>query len=469
MHKITNIKILSLLIPILALFSSCKNEFKGYEYVAYFGGEVVNPNNRYVLFCKENEVLDTLKLDKNNRFFVQFDSLTPGLYSFRHEPEYQYVYFDKNDSIMVRVNSKDFDGSVVFCGRGDQKNNFLMEMYLKNEKDRNKMFEFFDDNFEDFSKEIDSSYAKSTAFYNRKKTDIKWNDNFDVFAKATLDFNYYSKKELYPLVHKIRTGEDMIEKLPSNYYDYRKNINFNNAALSNFAPYVMYLSHMLNNMGTINYHNHFTENDLALKTNINKMTIADTLIKNEKVKNNILNNIAFTYLLEDQNMANNNTFLETYNKLSTDKSKKNEITTICNAIKSLEIGDSLPEVSLNDRSGNKISSTSLYKSNTVFFFWTTNAKAHFESVHKKVMALKKKFPRYNFVAININDSAEDWKKVLATYNFEGITELHCSDFENIKNKWAINKIHRTIILDNKGMIKNAFANIFDSQFEDNLK
>lgn len=469
MHKFKNIRVLGLLIPMIVLFSSCKNEFKGCEYVAYFGGEIVNPNNPYVLFCKDNEVIDTLKLDKNNRFFIQFDSLAPGLYSFKHEPEYQYVYFDKNDSIMVRVNSKDFDGSVVFCGRGDQKNNFLMEMYLKNEKDRNKMFEFFDENFEDFSKEIDSTYSKTTAFYNTKKEEIKWNDDFDVFAKASLNFNYYSKKELYPLIHKIRTGEDMIEKLPANYYDYRKNIDFNNAELSNYAPYVMYLSHMLNNMGTINYHNHFTETDLALKTNINKMTIADTLIKNEKVKNNILNNIAFTYLLEDQNMANNNKFLETYQKISTDKSKKNEITTICNAIQMLKVGSSLPEVALNDLNGNEVSSTSVTKPNTVFFFWTGKAKSHFEAVHVKVLAIKKKFPQYNFVAVNINDSKEDWKKTLENYKFNGVTELHCSDFENIKNKWAINKIHRTIIIDSKGLIKNAFTNIFDSTFEDNLK
>lgn len=469
MHRIHNIKVLGFLIPIFVLFSSCKNEFKGCEYVAYFGGEIVNPNNPYVLFCKDNEVIDTLKLDKNNRFFVQFDSLAPGLYSFKHEPEYQYVYFDKNDSIMVRVNSKDFDESVNYCGRGYEKNNFLMEMYLKNEKDKYKMFEFFDDNFEDFSKSIDSTYAKETAFYNTRKAEIKWNNDFDLFAKASLDFNYYSKKELYPIVHKIRTGKDMIETLPGNYYDYRKTIDFNNAALSNYAPYVMYLSHMLNNMATINYHNHFTETDLALKTNINKMTIADTLIKNETVKNNILNNIAFTYLLEDQNMANNNKFLETYQKISTDKSKKNEITTICNAIQMLKVGDALPEVSLIDAYGNKVSSNSAVKEHTVFFFWTVNAKSHFEAVHKKVIALKTKFPKYNFVAVNINDSKEDWNKTLNKYKFDGITELHCSDFENIKNKWAINKIHRTIILGEKGKIKNAFANIFDSKFEDNLK
>jgi hypothetical protein len=469
MHKFSNIKVLSFLIPIIVLFSSCKNEFKGCEYVAYFGGEIVNPNNPYVLFCKDNEVIDTIKLDKNNRFFIQFDSLAPGLYSFKHEPEYQYVYFDKNDSIMVRVNSKDFDESVAFCGRGDEKNNFLMEMFLKNEKDKYKMFEFFDDNFEDFSKQIDSTYSKETAFYNAKKAEIKWSDNFDVFAKASLDFNYYSKKELYPLVHKIRTGEDMIEKLPANYYNYRKTINFNNEELSNYAPYVMYLSHMLNNMGTINYHNHFTETDLALKTNINKMTIADTLIKNKTVKNNILNNIAFTYLLEDQNMANNNKFLETYKKLSTDKSKKNEITTICNAIQMLKVGDVLPEVSLNDASGNKLSSNDITQPHTVYFFWTVNAKSHFEAVHKKVMELRKKYPQYKFVGVNINDSKENWLHTLDKYKFDGITELHCGDFENIKNKWAINKIHRTIIVGEKGLIKNAFANIFDSTFEDNLK
>ena len=57
---------------LVLLLSSCKNEFKGSDYVAYFGGEIVNPNASYVLFCKDNEVMDTLKLDKNNRFFIKF-------------------------------------------------------------------------------------------------------------------------------------------------------------------------------------------------------------------------------------------------------------------------------------------------------------------------------------------------------------------------------------------------------------
>ena len=97
MLSLKNIKFISFIIPIVTLFCSCNNEFKGSDYVAYFGGEIVNPKNTYVLFCKDNEVIDTLKLDKNNRFFILFDSLAPGMYTFKHEREYQYVYFDKNN------------------------------------------------------------------------------------------------------------------------------------------------------------------------------------------------------------------------------------------------------------------------------------------------------------------------------------------------------------------------------------
>jgi peroxiredoxin len=161
--------------------------------------------------------------------------------------------------------------------------------------------------------------------------------------------------------------------------------------------------------------------------------------------------------------------LTSYKKLSTDKSKKNEIITLGNAIQMLKVGGTLPEVPFIDTNGNPVSLSTVAKPNTVFFFWTEKAKSHLEAVHLKVIKLKSEFPQYNFVAVNINDSEEHWKKTLEKYKFNGVTELHCSDFETLKNKWAINKIHRTIILDDKEVIKNAFANIFDSQFEENLK
>lgn len=450
-------------------FSSCSEKYGKKDFTAYFGGEVQNPQNPYVLLYKDTKVIDTLKLNENNRFFKKFDSLAPGLYSFVHEPEYQYVYFEKNDSILVSINAQDFDESIVFTGRGEQKNNFLMEMYLRNQRDWDNLFNLMDASLPQFEKSIDEIHNNNIKYYNDKKEYLKWSDNFDVFAKAALDMPYYSKKEVYPIVHQIRTGNDVVEQLPKDYYSYRKNIDYNNVLLSAYSPFVKYLSYMLNNMAVINYHNHFTDADLSLKTNINKMNIADTLIDNEKVKNTILNNIAFTYLLEDQNMAKNQKFMEVYHRYSTDRSQKNEITKIGSAIQLLKTNQILPEVKLRSVDGKIISSNTFPKGKTVIFFWTDEAQNHMMQAHKKVIDLKKKYPAYNFIGVNLDKNPEKWAKIIEKNKFQDVTELQCVNFDDLKYKWAITKIHRTIILDQNGNIKNAFTNLFNNDIEEYLK
>ena len=464
-------KTLLSILTLLSLFSlcSCSEKYDAQDYTAYFGGEVQNPQNPYVLLYKDTKVIDTLRLDKDNRFFAKFDSLAPGLYSFVHEPEYQYVYFEKNDSILVSINSQDFDESIVFSGRGEQKNNFLMEMFLRNQRDWDNLFNLMDASLPQFEKSIEEIHNNNIKYYNDKKEYLKWSDNFDVFAKAALDMPYYSKKEVYPIVHQIRTGNDVVEQLPKDYYSYRKNIDYNNVLLSAYSPFVKYLSYMLNNMAVINYHNHFTDADLSLKTNINKMNIADTLIDNEKVKNTILNNIAFTYLLEDQNMAKNQKFMEVYHRYSTDRSQKNEITKIGSAIQLLKTNQSLPEVKFRTPDGSIISSNTFPKGKTVIFFWTDEAQNHMIQAHKKVIDLKKKYPGYNFIGVNLDKNVEKWTALLDKYKFQDVTEVQCVNFNDLKYKWAITKIHRTIILDEKGNIKNAFTNLFNNDIEGFLK
>jgi hypothetical protein len=194
----------------------------GENHVAYFGGEIENPKNNFVVFLKNDKVVDTFYLDENNRFFHKFDSLTPGLYSFKHDPEYQYVFFDKNDSLMIRLNSNDFDNTLMFCGRGDEKNNFMMELYLKDLKLKNELFNVYEKPEKIFSKYIDSSNQNIKNLYNKRKSFINWSEEFDEVAKANILLNYAYKKEVFPIVHEFKTGENIKTKLPKSYYNYRK-------------------------------------------------------------------------------------------------------------------------------------------------------------------------------------------------------------------------------------------------------
>ncbi len=385
------------------------------------------------------------------------------MYTFKHEPEYQQIYFEKNDSLMVRLNTNEFDNSLTFCGRGDEKNNFLMELFLKNEAEKNASFDLYDKDFKTFSKDIEKKYNTSKAFYLRRQTELGWSEDFDLYAKAMLEMPYFTKKEMYPFVHERRTNKKSCNDIPKDYYNFRKKIDFNNEKLTTFSPFVRYLTSMLNNVTC-------KDNDeKSLENNIKKLQVADSLFTNVKIKNSVLNNITFMYLLEDQNMISNKSFLDKYFKLSTDMEKQKEIKKIQESIQYLLPNKLLPTINLVDKNEKPVTIKNLFPKKTVLFFWSSEAKSHLELVHLRITELKIKYPNWNFVAINIDTSDKQWRNTLSKYNFKNTTELHATNFQDIKNKWVITKIHRAMLINPGGKIKNGFVSLFDANFENYLK
>ena len=59
------------------------------------------------------------------------EDITPGIYTLQHNPENQVVYLEPGDSIMVWVNTYDFDRSLNFSGRGSKESSFLLNLFLR--------------------------------------------------------------------------------------------------------------------------------------------------------------------------------------------------------------------------------------------------------------------------------------------------------------------------------------------------
>lgn len=453
-------------ILLITTLISCKDGFMGENHVAYFGGEIENPKNNFVVFMKNDKVVDTFYLDKNNRFFHKFDSLTPGLYSFKHDPEYQYVFFDKNDSLMIRLNSNDFDTTLMFCGRGDEKNNFMMELFLKDMNLKNNLFDIYEKPEKIFSKYIDSSNQNIKKLYNKRKSFIKWSKEFDEVAKANIVLNYAYKKEVFPIVHEFKTGENIKTKLPKSYYNYRKNIDVNKSNLLYYSPFINYMSSMLNNIVLTESKGNL--NDMSLENNIKKLEIVDTLIKNKHVKNLVVNNIANMYLLSDQCSINNGKFFTLYSKMVSDEKMKAKVMKTANNIKKLRNNNVLPEINLLDTNNKTVQINELFTKKTIIYFWTKQSDSHSFYSHKKVDELKAKYSDIEFIAININNTQEDWLKEIKSKKYNNSIELRATDFDELQNKWVINRVYRTLIINKNGTINNAFVSLFDANFESYL-
>jgi thiol-disulfide isomerase/thioredoxin len=444
------------------VLNSC-NEFSNSDHTAYFGGEIINPKTKWVLLYKDNELIDSIPLDEHNRFFAKYDSLPSGLYAFHHEPEFQYVYFDKNDSLMLRLNTHDFDGSLVFCGRGEEKNNFLIEMYLLNKIDKDRMYPSFDLNPENFLKVADSSYNEMLAFYKTKKEKLKWSEDFDLYAKAATDFHYYTKREFYPIAHQRRNPLDSLFNIPDGYYDFRKGIASDNEKLAHFMLYVRYFTARIDNLVFEETAN-LSEDSVFLA----KLEFLDSMIESSFLKSKIASNIVYFYLAEAKELSENDKVLKKYAEISTDIASKERINKLATSVRNMASGKKLPEIILTDDKA-KISSNELFKSKTVLFFWSKKSEPHCFSVHKKVNELAQKYTNIQFVGINVDEDFPDRKEFLSKNKLliPEVKQYQVNSTE-LREKWATTRFSQALIINQDGTIDNAFANIFDVGFDKNL-
>ena len=119
---------------LLGIICSCSAEKQPTNRI-FFGGQIVNPSSRIVTLYQGNKSVETFQLDAALRFQKKYDSLSSGIFKLEHLPEYQSLLLEEGDSLWVRINAAAFDESIVYSGSGAAKNNFLMELFLKQEKE----------------------------------------------------------------------------------------------------------------------------------------------------------------------------------------------------------------------------------------------------------------------------------------------------------------------------------------------
>jgi len=114
------------------LFLSCNTEKS-----TYFSGKIIKPTNNEITLLKDDLVIKSLPINNDGTFISSIDIKEDGLYNFIHLPEFQYLIINKGDSLSLRLNSLDFDESLVFSGTGSEKNNFLIDVFLDHELEEN--------------------------------------------------------------------------------------------------------------------------------------------------------------------------------------------------------------------------------------------------------------------------------------------------------------------------------------------
>ncbi len=456
---------------ILIITLSCSNSKK--SSFSYFTGEIVNPKDEYVVLLKDDIIIDSAKIDTNNYFLFELEKLNEGLYNFKHHGEYQYVFIEKGDSINVRLNTLDFDESLVFSGKGSEKNNFLIDIFLVNEDEKGLVNNYYALEVDEFRKKVDSLKSMKMDQYDNLLKNHRLSRSAKKITKAVINYSHYATLEIYPYMHKNKHRLHYIKKLPDDFYNYRDPKDYNDASLSYFRPYLNYMVMHFNNLSYIDCLTDCSKKNKKIERSfhyhIHKLHLIDSLTKEPNLRDNLFRNAAYDYLLDDHNPHNNQKFIAEFNYLSKNNKHGEEINTLYNGIQDLQTGKLMPQIELVKQDGSKMVIDSLHQDKkTVYYFWSINQRNHMKNINKRVDELKILYPQYNFVGINVNDDQNKWVNNLTANKLNPDTQYRCANFKKMSEKFVLSSLNKMIITNENGTIINAFANAYDHDLEEQL-
>ena len=447
-----------LFLGLLFLTYSCK-KFEKEDKTTFFGGKIKNPKEAYVYFSKDKKIIDSAKINQDNRFSFTLDSIKTGLYTFKHGIEFQYLYLEPQDSLLIYLNTWDFDESLIFSGKGSAKNNFLISLFIQQEEIEKEFKYFYNLNEKEFSQKVEDGRNKLLAQYNDLiNTEHEEHSKFfDNLTKAIINYPLYSKKEYYPLRHTDANNKHDYPDVSDDFYSYRKSLDYNDESIFILRAYTYYLESLLYNLAYNKQKNNPAKDNFSL----NYMKSVNDILVNKDLKNKYLA-MGFwgsfkDHITEKQQEESQKYFFEN----CTDKTYKSEAKQAVNQCKQLKNGDNFPELIVFDSNSNKINIHEIInEKGTVVYFWPKHPSGT-EKILKKLSIYKENYPEILFVGIERNKTNNEWKEFLVSNKLSDHSQFRIDN--NCKMySWFDGDMSRAIVVDNKNIVKKSFLFFNDS-------
>tara|TARA_B100001758_G_scaffold134762_1_gene115978 strand:+ start:1729 stop:3042 length:1314 start_codon:yes stop_codon:yes gene_type:complete len=423
-----------LIVLFIFLFISCENDNK----TIFFGGKILNKSADKIILNKDDDIINESSIDENGFFQMKLDSINSGLYNFFLQPEFQYIILEKNDSIYIRLNSLDFDESLVFMGNGASKNNFLMDVFLNFEKNEEMLNTSFNESFENYIKELDSVLSVQENKFIEFKSKVKISEFAEKMINNAILYPYMEKLQSFILRRNI--NEELWDNIRNDF-----KINFNDNDLTFFKPYIDFIY-----LYTFNITRIKNKEIDKIDFQIERLNTINELISNNEIKSKLFRFLAFEVLLKNKSIYEKSKFIDEFLKISDFKNINNEVDELYKNQKKLTPGNDFPLVYFANQNGSILDITMEEKSKKVLFFWSYDQNSHLNAIHEKILKLKNIYFNYKFYSININDSQSKWLDNIISND---VINIRSVNFDEMSKKLIIDNLNKIFFLNEKSKIQ----------------
>ena len=415
----------------------------------YFGGKIINPKSNCIILFENEIPLDTFYLDKNNTFLGEIPSLHEGLFNFKHGNEQQYIYLQPKDSLLIRLNTWNFDETLVFSGKGAERNNLLIDSFLESERERRIFFQYYDLSPTEFSAKVSQVEKVKLDRYNDYiNNHPEESDKFNDILKTALTFPLYSKVENYPLAHSAKINHDEHSVINKDFYKHREYISLDNDSLMFFYAYRDYvLSNLYNKVNSLGY----DLNSDEFTVNLLKEISAE--LNDENSRNSMLRKIFIRHFYWKSSRKINENIVNTYFDLTTNLEDKKLMLNLTTDVKKIEEGELLNDFKIIDYNKSHKSIRRLIKNKkSVLYFWNPEFIGK-DFIASKIQYLSEKYPDLEFIGVRIYDDNKE-----RIFKLD-IKSQYYLESNSKANSFLTSQLPRTILINKKGIVVNSYASL----------
>ena len=386
-------------------------------------GEIVNPLDHTLIFYQNGNLLDTVELQANGKFFYEYTQKNEAMFSLKHGAETQMFYAKPGDSIALRINTLEFDESLVYDADSAVENNFLIDNFLLNEKNNDLILSYYKIEVDEFLNITDSLKNIQLQKLNELQNKYALSPMFVEIAQKSINFEFYDMKERYAFLIQKYFSSKAHQLDEFNFFSFRKEINFNEENLSSHFGYLRFLDNYLKNKSIEDCAQSENKKDcfeLNSFQNLHKrIELANKVFEDNEVRRQFLKRFVRREIIQSNTTKEIETTLRIIDGINLDEENLKYYHRLADFQKNYLIGNSLKNHSVYDADFNKINFKEIVANKpTILHLWTANSTSLHQKRLTKINDLRSKFPEVQFIGINVDyNNRELWERTLTQYKY----------------------------------------------------
>lgn len=438
------------------LFLLLAFQLAGAQSTASVHGTITHPKGDmvYLKYYKDyltyaEVVADSAKLDKKGNFHMRFTWENPYPATFYHGDEITEMYVSPGDDLRLTLDTKEFDETVKYEGRGAEINTYMAQKAL--------LFPYinpviYKEDEQNFTSHVDSVYQAEVGYFNQYFSKIKDTNpylrTFKEYENAELTYGWANTKTDYPGLNAYLNQRRERTKVSDGFRDFIKSMQIINVPALVSGAYQDFITGYVNKQVSTLVQADTSQSAISLKEKyIEENFSAD-------IQDFVSAQWIYTLLTEEDNLAEGKRL---FDKLNMD-SPNNKYAAILDEtfaiVSKLSPGNPAPDFTCMDQHGEKVS-LSDFKGKVVYLdiwaTWCGPCRSEIPSAQKLIDDFEGE--EVVFLCVSVDDDVNAWKKLIKDKNMKGVHVVSSGNFESVVAKLYNSKgIPHYVLIDQQGNI-----------------